>query len=66
MADVKKPDGSRDLTLSQVERLHVQRALQLYDKSVVRSRGNEIPHSGVYEMRSADLLIIRDVLARVS
>lgn len=56
----------RALSMNLVERLHVQKALQLYSKSVERSRANEVPGSDVYRFRTIDLDVIRGLLNRVA
>lgn len=57
-------DRTLDMTL--IERLHVQKALQLYVKSVERARNNEIAGSDVYRHRTQDIDAIRAILNRVS
>lgn len=57
-------DRSVELTLQ--DRLHVQKGMQLYLKSLERSRGNEVPGSDVYRFRTTDMEIVRAVLNRVA
>lgn len=60
------PVIDRNLAMTLVERLHVQKALNLYAKSVERSRQNELPGSDIYRMRTADLDVIRGLANRVA
>lgn len=60
------PVVDRNLAMTLVERLHVQKALGLYAKSIERSRSNEVPGSDIYRLRTSDLDVIRAILNRVS
>lgn len=56
----------RNLDLTLIERLHVQKAMNLYLKSLERSRGNEVPGSDVYRFRTDDMVIVRALVNRVA
>lgn len=56
----------RTLELTLQDRLHVQKGMQQYLKSLERSRGNEVAGSDVYRFRTADMEIVRAVLNRVA
>lgn len=66
MAKADSKDIDRNLAMTLIERLHVQKALQLYAKSIERSRNNELPGSDVYAARTRDLAIVRELSSQVS
>lgn len=61
-----KDDVQTVLNLTLLERLHMQKGIALYIKSMERSRNCELPGSDVYGMRTRDLAILRDLAARLS
>lgn len=56
----------RTLAMTLVERLYVQKALQVFYKSLERSRNNEMAASEVYQMRTKELAVVRDLMNRVA
>lgn len=59
-------DGSRQVSLSRLERLHVQQALKAYNKSLERSKNNEIAGSDVSRYREADMALVGQILLRLA
>lgn len=45
----------RTVSVSILERLHCKRAIELYIKSLERSRNNELPGSDIWRLRGADI-----------
>lgn len=66
MAKDDAPVVDRNLAMTLIERLHVQKALNVYAKSVERSRSNELPGSDIYRMRTEDLNVIRALANKVA
>lgn len=62
--DESAPD--RQVTFSQLERLHTHKALSLYIKSLERSRANELHGSDIYRFRTNDIAVAEAVKQRLA
>lgn len=59
-------NGDRNVTLSQLERLHTSKAVSLYIKSLERSRANELHGSDIYRFRTADIALAEAVKQKLA
>lgn len=63
-ADMNQVD--RQVPVTVLERLHVKRAIELYIKSLERSRNNELPGSDIWRLRGADIDVNKVLLGKFS
>lgn len=57
---------TREVSFSLLERQHTKRAVELYIKSLERSRNNELAGSDIWRFRGQDIDLAKSVLSRLS